>query len=171
MNYFNFYELPVKFHLDEKKLKERYFSFLKSNHPDFFVHDAEKYHSSLVQSSLNNEAFKCLSNFYLRANYILTISNIELDEKLPSDFLMEMMEINETLDTLQFEPNSLQLTELNEQIQSLDIGLETELQNLTSKADLLESMDNHLMKEIKEILLKHKYILRIKETLANIAAP
>ena len=170
MNYFHFYDLPVKFNLNEQELKAKYFNLLKTNHPDFFVNDPKKYEESLISSSLNNEAYKCLFNFYSRANHILSISGLTLDDKLPSHFLMEMMDINEALDNLQQVPDSNTLKSLGVEILEFDTALEKELKVLAEISDGCNSLDEMPLKKVKENLLKHKYILRLKETLANIAA-
>lgn len=169
MNYFDFYGLPVKFNLNEQELKTKYFDLLKTNHPDFFVNDAEKYKESLVNSSLNNEAYKCLSNFTNRANHILSLSGLVLEDKLPPDFLMEMMDINEALDDLQHEKDADKLKLLEEEILVIDQNLTEELRHLATQADSFDSIEKMPLIGIKENLLKHKYILRLKETLANIA--
>ncbi len=169
INYFEFYGLPVKFNLNEQELKTKYFNLLKSNHPDFFVNDSEKYKESLINSSLNNEAYKYLSDFNNRANHILSLSGQDLDDKLPSGFLMEMMEINEALDDLQTEPDTAKLKSLENEISGIKGSLDEELKMLTEQADQLISEQQKPLKSIKENLLKHKYILRLQETLANIA--
>ncbi len=170
MNYFDFYGLPLKFNLNEQELKTKYFSLLKTNHPDFFVNDPKKYEESLISSSLNNEAYKCLSNFYSRANHILSLSDLTLEDKLPSDFLIEMMDINEALDDLQQEPDSNKLKSLRNIILEISSALEIELKALAEISDGYNSLEEMPLKKVKENLLKHKYILRLKETLANIAA-
>ena len=170
MNYFDFYGLPLKFNLNEQELKTKYFSLLKTNHPDFFVNDPKKYEESLISSSLNNEAYKCLSNFYSRANHILSLSDLTLEDKLPSDFLIEMMDINEALDDLQQEPDSNKLKSLRNIILEISSALEIELKALAEISDGYNSLEEMPLKKVKENLLNHKYILRLKETLANIAA-
>ena len=60
----------------------------------------------LELSTLNNEAYKTLSDFDKRMKYILEIKAV-LDEEgknqIPQDFLMEMMDINEQLMELEFD--------------------------------------------------------------------
>ena len=166
-NYFDFYELPVKFNLNEQELKEKYFQLLKLNHPDFHVNDAEKYQASLVNSSFNNEAYKCLSNFYRRANYILSISALPLDEKLPSDFLMEMMDLNEALAEAEIEDDMPRMKQLFEEVSQFEADNDKEFLNA---AFALNSGNTALsMQLLKDSYLKMKYILRLKERLINFA--
>ena len=170
-NYFDFYGLPVKFNLDQKELKSKYFNLLKANHPDFFVNDPEKYKEALINSSLNNAAYKCLSHFNSRANHILELTGLDLEDKLPSDFLMEMMDINEALADLQMEPDTEKSKTLELTISEIEVRVYSELKTLTEQADKAVSQEEKPFIAIKENLLKHKYILRLNETLANIAAP
>ena len=170
MNYFEFYDIPVKFNIDENALKAKFYKIAKENHPDFFVNDEEKYNTVLQISSLNNEVYKCLSNFYLRAEYILKISAIKFEEKLTPKFLFEMMEINESLEDLKVNYNDKKAIDITNEIEQISIELQNELLQFTKSADMNETAEEVLFKKIKENLQKHKYILRLKETLANIAA-
>lgn len=171
INYFDFYGLPVKFNLDEVELKRRYHEKLKSNHPDFFVHDAEKHRAALINSSQNNEAFKCLSDYYRRAFHVISIHSVDISEKLPPDFLMEMMDINELLEEIKLQPQHDEMMKVSQMIDQIENSLNLNLLEKTNFFDVSDPKDATILRDICEILLKHKYILRLKETLANIAAP
>jgi len=171
INYFDFYGLPVKFNLDEQDLKRRFHEKLKSNHPDFYVHDAEKHKEALLNSSLNNEAYKSLSDFYRRAVHVISLSTIEFTDKLPADFLMEMMEINELLEDVKADPQHLEIQKVSALIEQIEKDLEISLFGKTKLFDESDTKDALILNSIHDLLLKHKYILRLKETLANIAAP
>ena len=169
MNYFDFYGLPVKFNLNVQGLKAKYLAYLKLNHPDFFVNDASKYQDALDKTSLNNEAYLCLANDSLRANYILKLSGYEFDEKLPSDFLMEMMELNEMLEDVKYTASVEQIKALETNILGYIDTLSSEFSKLCTEADTANKDHKLLLSTIKVNLLKNKYLLRLKETLANIA--
>ena len=70
-DFFDFYEIPQKFFIDEEALKSKFLLKAKQNHPDFYVNDQEKYADAMEQTSLNNQAFKVLSKFDSRLEYIL----------------------------------------------------------------------------------------------------
>ena len=55
----------------EEALKSKFLTKAKQNHPDFYVNDQEKYADAMEQTSLNNQAFKVLSKFDSRLEYIL----------------------------------------------------------------------------------------------------
>ena len=107
MNYFEFFKIPVSFNLNEAELKKAFYSNSKKFHPDFFTLESkEKQMEVLELSTLNNNAFKTLSNFDKRMKYILELKEVLGEEgknKIPQEFLMEMMEINENLMELEFD--------------------------------------------------------------------
>ncbi|MCC6721063.1 MAG: Fe-S protein assembly co-chaperone HscB [Bacteroidia bacterium] len=170
MNYFEFYEIPVKFNIDENALKSKYYSIARKNHPDFFINDIENKNNALQITSLNNEAFKCLSAFHSRVEYVLKLSNIEFNEKLSPTFLMEMMDINESIEELKIKLENDKFQNLKTEVEDMSNLFTDGLKSLTTKADEHSQIDKNIYIDIKEIMLKHKYILRLKETLANIAA-
>ncbi|MEL6867695.1 MAG: DnaJ domain-containing protein, partial [Bacteroidota bacterium] len=74
MNYFEFYELPVSFDLDAERLRKIFYANSRKYHPDFYTQDsAEAQAEALERSTLNNEAYKTLSNADLRMRYVLQL--------------------------------------------------------------------------------------------------
>lgn len=102
MNYFELFGFEVAPVIDKKLLSEKYFVLQRQNHPDFFTQSNEADQEEALQQSANiNKAFTTFQNEDKTIEYFLQVKGIvETDEKyqLPPDFLMEMMEINETLD-------------------------------------------------------------------------
>ncbi len=172
-NYFEFFELPISFLLDESNLKKQFLRNAKKYHPDFYtLESSEKQTAILELSTFNNEAYQTLSNFDTRLAYVLRLKNVLSDEtkgneKLPQDFLMEMMALNENLMELAFgldksmydstlkSVNDLQ-TNLYETIQPL-LGAYSENDPPQYQAEMLE--------KIKNFYLKMRYLLRIREKL------
>ena len=101
MNYFEFYNLPETFELDDAALKKQFYKLSKEYHPDFYANeDDAKQQEILELSTLNNKAYQTLADPYKRMEYILTQHNLVNEgakPALPADFLMEMMDINERL--------------------------------------------------------------------------
>src|SRR6186713_3186445 len=99
MKYFDLYQLPVSFFVDEEKVKKKFLELSRKYHPDFFVNETEEKQQEMLElSTLNTKAFQTLSDFDKRMKYILgdkgLISEGERYE-LPAYFLMDMMAINE----------------------------------------------------------------------------
>ena len=95
MNYFELYEIPVSFKVDEATLKRKFYDLSKRFHPDFYINEpAEKQQEILDLSTLNNKAWQVLSNPLKRIEYVLELKGVMAEEgqyQLPPDFLMEMM--------------------------------------------------------------------------------
>lgn len=172
MNYFEFYELPESFNIDEKALKNKFYQLSKKYHPDFYANEDEAKQQEILElSTLNNKAYKVLSEPNKRIEYILQQHGLLADgdkHKLAPAFLMEMMEINEALMEIEDEPS---LNTLKTQITSMDNELIEEL-SLSIKnyeTDNEASKENTLNK-IKDIYYRQKYLLRIKDSLDTFAA-
>ncbi len=61
MNYFEFYELPIRFSIDVNSLRQKYFALSKQYHPDFFVNESDEkkssveiFHARTLAGSLNS---------------------------------------------------------------------------------------------------------------------
>ena len=102
MNYFQLFNFPVSPLVDKSLLAQKYFELQKKFHPDFFTQSSdEEKEMALQQSADINKAFAVFKNEEKTIEYFLLLKGfIEAGEKyqLPPDFLMQMMELNETLD-------------------------------------------------------------------------
>ena len=101
MKYFELFGLAPKVNIDMKALKLKYFALSKSFHPDFFtLESVEKQMEAMDQSTLINNAYKALKSEDSRLQYILNQQDLlskDSNEQMPSDFLMEMMDLNEQI--------------------------------------------------------------------------
>ncbi len=169
MEYFDFYDIPVSFLIDEKELKKQFLKKSRAFHPDFFTLESEEKQEEILKSStLNNAAYKVLKDFDLRMKYILDQKEIlkgEGQDKLDQAFLMEMMDINEALMELQFEPNDTEIQKLLSQIKSFEQGLIAEVDSFFQKDFNSLSLDQ--LDSIKQYYLKKKYLSRLEENLAK----
>lgn len=173
MNYFELYELPIHFILDEKEVKRKFYQLSKKYHPDFYtLESAEKQAEILELSTLTNEAYKILSDADKRMKYILSLKNI-LDEegkaKIPQEFLMEMMDVNEALMELEFDFDENNLSQLKDTLREKENALyETVRTTIEGYQDGTTS--DAELKKIKEFYYKKRYLLRIQENLNKFAA-
>src|ERR1700760_3703428 len=101
INFFEFYGIPESFHPDTTFLKKKFYELSKEYHPDFYANESdEKQQEILELSTINNKAYKTLTDPAKRLEYILRQHELLVDgarPQLPSGFLMEMMDINERL--------------------------------------------------------------------------
>jgi len=172
VNYFEFFELPVAFCLNEADLKQRFYRNSKKFHPDYYtLHSEEKQDEILELSTLNNQAYRTLSDFDLRMKYVLELKNALADEgknKLPQEFLMEMMELNESLMELESGFDQLTSDRLRQQVKNL------EEKSLNAILPLLENYDDKTvvpedLHVVKDFYLKKRYLLRFLENLDRFA--
>ncbi|MFN0012962.1 MAG: Fe-S protein assembly co-chaperone HscB [Saprospiraceae bacterium] len=172
VNYFEFFGTPLSFRVDEAALRRVFYQNSKKFHPDFHtLADAARQAEMLEQSTLNNEAFQTLSDPDKRMRYVLKIKGLlEEESKLsvPQDFLAEMMDINEALMELEFDPDPVQFAAAAQAVRdlekSLDVGihsvLDTYSEHTGTEADL---------RAVLEYFLKKRYLLRVQENLSKFA--
>ncbi len=174
MNYFELYELPLSFRLDEAVLKRKFYELSKKYHPDFYINESdEKQQEILELSTLNNKAFQVLSHPLKRMEYVLQLKGVMAEEEqyqLPQDFLMEMMEVNEALMEMEFESDPINLERITAQVDDMERGLSDELEQYTQRFDSLNTEEEqNLLLKIKDIWYRQKYLLRIRESLNRFA--
>lgn len=175
MDYFSFYELPISFSPDINLVRKKFYEFSKKYHPDFYINETEEKQREVLElSTLNNKAYQVLSNPQPRLHYILELKGLVKEGenyKLPQDFLMDMMEINEALMELQFDPDATKLLELKEQVGVIETGLLDELSGLTSVYDNQDPSEREeTLHKIKDIYYRNKYLSRIREGLDKASA-
>jgi molecular chaperone HscB len=162
MNYFELYGIPVSLKPDLKVVKQRFYELSRKYHPDFFSNSTEDEQAgALEQSAAVNKAFKVFNNADETIKYVLQQKELlEEEEKyqLPPGFLMEMMELNE-----QMESGSTGAVELavgavqNEIYEPVKEIIEHYTEGVTTKEELLQ---------VKEYYFKKKYLNRILEGLS-----
>ncbi|KAA3631269.1 MAG: hypothetical protein DWQ02_16615 [Bacteroidetes bacterium] len=163
----------MSFSPDASQVKKTYYGKSKQYHPDFFTTDTEDKQNEILQlSSLNNEAYKVLSDEDLRMKYILEHLKILTEENkndIPQEFLMEMMEFNEKLMELEFDFDPEIVNSAEEDLQIIENQLRKEVIQILEKKSVEETSEAELF-EVKNYYLKKRYLLRISEKLATFAS-
>ncbi|WP_432710379.1 Fe-S protein assembly co-chaperone HscB [Pedobacter sp.] len=172
MDYFELYGLPVTFNPDQKVVKQKFYELSKKFHPDFHINESEeKQEEVLLLSTMNNKAYQVLTDPQKRLHYILELKGLIQEGEnyvLPQAFLMDMMEVNEALMDLEFEPDAAKLLEVRMQVDEIEKGLFDELSALTTGFENLpEAEQQEALLKIKDIYYRNKYLLRIGETLSK----
>ncbi|RYY48068.1 MAG: Fe-S protein assembly co-chaperone HscB [Chitinophagaceae bacterium] len=162
MNYFELFGFEEAPAIDKTLLAEKYFSLQKQNHPDFFTQSNEaEQETALQQSAAINKGFTTFQNEDKTLEYFLQLRGIvETDEKyqLPPAFLMEMMEINETLE----EKDGVELTA---ELAAIEKTLYDSIAPILKSADLYN--DPASQQQLKLYYYKKKYIQRILARLGD----
>jgi molecular chaperone HscB len=172
MNYFEFYGIPESFKLDESLVKKKFYELSKQFHPDFYANeDDAKQQEILELSTLNNNAYKTLSNPAKRLEYILRLHELVSEgakPQLPADFLMEMMDINERLMEVD---DAHGLASITGEVLAIEGDMNEELDKLTDGYTHLDDIAKESrLTQIADIYYRQKYLLRIKESLDTFAS-
>jgi len=104
-NYFELFDLPVRFAVDQQGLGERFRSLQQQFHPDRFAGASEQEQRIAVQySALVNQAYTALRDPLKRSLYLLELVGMTQDDvsaqKVDGGFLMEQLELREKLETI-----------------------------------------------------------------------
>jgi molecular chaperone HscB len=163
MRYFELLELPVRFQVDKASLTRQYFRLQKQYHPDFFA-DADEAEQARVMeiSSLLNKAYKTLQDPDETIKYILMEKGLMQEEEkypLPNDFLMDMMELNESLMDAKMEGDTAAMDNIRQTITLKAQELYAHI------APIVETDQEPLAEEtllpVKDYYYKKKYLNRI----------
>ncbi|MFA6151052.1 MAG: iron-sulfur cluster co-chaperone HscB C-terminal domain-containing protein [Chitinophagaceae bacterium] len=173
-NYFELYEMPQTFYPDAAAIKQKFYALSKQFHPDRFAQaDESAKEDALRKAAMNNEAYKILGDADKTMAYILHINNVlEEEEKynLPPEFLMEMMELNESVSDYEDDPENTLFK--NQAEQELAAQLDSWNRELAPLVDAFEKEgpDKELLIRIKDFYFRKKYLLRIRERLTTFAS-
>jgi molecular chaperone HscB len=162
MNYFELFDLPVSFSIDQVLLKKKFYQLSKNYHPDFYEkNDTISEEENLQMSSKVNEGYVLLQNKYAIIGYVLKLKGFVQEEEkynLAPSFLMEVMELNEDLN----DTSIIQINKLSEEI-ALPISTLLSMENL----DDLSVED---WGKIKEYYYQKKYLNRLQQRVNGVTA-
>ena len=100
-NCFKLLGIDENFTIDVNQLDDKYLDLQRDLHPDNL-----KAHSSKIYQI--NNAYRILKNPIERAKHLLEINNISVDkEKIPPEYLLQIIELQENLDNKEKEVLSL----------------------------------------------------------------
>lgn len=170
MNYFELFGITPSFILDEAELRQKYYEKSREYHPDRFglLPPDEQIHA-LEMSTTVNKAYRTLSNKRERIKYLLEINGIEFvegNEKVPQEFLMEVMDINEMIMEFKMDPDDKLKGDILKQLNRIEDELNEGIQSLFEEYNFQKKDEKQLLL-IKDYYLKSKYIDRIVSNLDN----
>ena len=103
-NYFELFDIPVSFVVDLEKLAVSYRQLQQQVHPDKFVtSSAQERRLSIQYAARINDAYQVLKSPLKRAQYLLELNEFSTqdeDTAMDNAFLMEQMELRETLEKI-----------------------------------------------------------------------
>lgn len=101
-DFFQLFEIPPRFAIDNAALDQRYRDLQSQVHPDKFSHLSEsEQRLSMQWSTRINEGYQSLRSPLARGRYLLSLQGVDTQEEtntaMPLDFLMQQMEWREAL--------------------------------------------------------------------------
>jgi len=101
-NHFELFGLTPAYALETESLERSYREIQSQIHPDRYAHagDAER-RASMQWTTRVNEAYRTLQSPVQRAKYLLEMNGVdvqfETNTQMPTDFLLQQLELRETL--------------------------------------------------------------------------
>ncbi|NXW86590.1 HSC20 protein, partial [Alopecoenas beccarii] len=159
------------FRIDAQQLQQRFRSLQRAVHPDRFgQRPPEEQYYSEQHSSLINKAYQTLLNPLSRGLYLLELKGVELaqetDSETDSEFLTEIMEINEKL----AEPKNEDILEEIETLLKGKFILKVKIQPSLFKLVMFYFISDDLQ-EAKKLLGKMKYFANLEDKLKKKKIP
>ena len=153
-NYFELFNLAPKFTIDLNEIEKKYHQFQNEFHPD------KADFNSIEQSILINEAYKILSDDFLRASHLLQLKNIDIENdenhiKPDISTLQEILDLQEKI----FEINNLN------EILVLKNNLNSQIKKLID--DFQNAFEANKFNEATQFLIKAKYLKKSLIDLKN----
>lgn len=173
-NFFLLFGLPVSFRVDEKLLKKSYYQLSREYHPDFYASASEEERQlTEIMSERVNQGFSVLSNALSRIEYVLVLRGLVSENEkfqLPQDFLMEMMELNERIESFGDQQSGPEWEVLLDEIHQFENLMNEKIESCATQYDFADDKMS-ILNEMKTIYFKYKYLLRIRENLSTFAPP
>ena len=173
-NYFQLFGLQEAYTISADELEKAYLTLQKQAHPDKFANDSRQQLVAVQYSSFINKAYETLCSPLLRAQYLLDIYGISVDLETITiqdhDFLMEQMELRETLAEIKESKNPQQelknlMQSINEKITGLqhqfdDLWQNRNNESLTAAIPVLHKM-YFFYKLLHEARIEEEQLLKI----------
>ncbi len=166
MNYFHLFDIPVSLLVDIRLLKQKFFALSREFHPDYHASAESGKQAEMLEQSANlNKAWKIFQNQDLIIQYVLEEKGLmEKEEKyeLPAPFLMEVMEINESL--MDAGPGAD--PDLVNKIEHLEKDIYKPVKRIIENYQDEKTSEKELL-QVKEYYYKKKYLDRIRKQLKS----
>lgn len=167
-NYFEWFGLSPSLRIDEGQLKRSFYQKSKSVHPDFHtLANSDVQEDVLQQASYNNMAYKTLKDFDSRLRYVLDLYGYLPEEgkaSVPQEFLMEMMDFNESIMELQMDYDSDKGQKVLDELEALDQSLGLNIKDILDVNDL-SKLDTSQWEALRDYYLKKRYLWRLRENI------
>ena len=169
MDYFSFFSLPRKLHVDVAALEKQFYVLSRRLHPDRFVSKpVPEQEAALAESSKLNDAYRTLKEPIARTEYLLSLEGVAMEEQsakatsdaraagtakkqvAPPELLEEAFELNMQLEEMRMGDDDPQLRKDLEGAKANFEGMlakvQTELEGLWAAWDAAVDADDEAAK-------------------------
>jgi molecular chaperone HscB len=166
MNYFELFGLPTQFELDGSLLSSQFRELQKQYHPDNFAAQSDQAKLIAVQKAAEiNDAYRVLKSPAARAEYLLQLQGIDLQGETQTmqdmDFLMQQMELRETLEALERRGSDAQ-----DELMAFDDRVSRMHRELL--ASVAQQLEKEAYSDCAVSVRKLKFIAKLKEEIARV---
>ena len=165
-NYFEIFSVPVSVDVDMTVVSDHYHVLQKKYHPDRFANtDEQQSRMAMQATSLINSAFDTLKSPLLRAQYLLKLkgvdTNNETDTTMDGAFLMQQMELRESLESVRDDADPLS------KLDSIGSDLKKQMKRLMS--EFQQAYDSDSLEQARESIRKMQFILKAQNEVKQIS--
>src|SRR6185369_1978456 len=162
-DYFQFFGLARRLHLDTDDLQKRFYQLSRVLHPDRYQRkSAEEQQYSLDATAILNDAYRVLRDPLQRAEYVLKQEGFEIGEQrskdVPPELLEEVFELNMALEEMREGDESArpQLEQAREKFLGMRNEIDAQLKGLFERYDAAPGKQT--LGEIRAVLNRRRYI-------------
>lgn len=171
---YDVFGLSYVYDVDKNDLESRYIEISKLTHPDHnnTATEAEKNRITQVSAWIN-QAYKDLGDPLFRVEFLLGIleqkHNFQTDtKKLPSMFLMEMLELQEELEDLDEDPKECRLEEIEDSANRSKLTVLTDVGKKLDDYYSSDSDNEQFLQDLRTQINTVRYYIRILDTVEKI---
>ena len=165
-NYFEIFAVPVAYEVDMNGISQLYRDLQKAVHPDRFASGSEQQRRiAMQQTSLINQAFQTLKDPVSRAQYMLKLQGVDMDNEtdttMDPEFLMEQMEFREAI---------AEVRSKNDPLAELDKMLSQSKQKIaTLMGHFSTDYTNNKLAEARETVRKMQFLFKAQKEIKEIS--
>jgi molecular chaperone HscB len=166
-NFYQLFDMPIAFEIDIDHLQQQFRMLAQSVHPDKFASAGDQARRiSMQQTSWVNKAYQTLKDPIERASYLLQLKgidvNLENETTMDAAFLMEQMELRETLEAVRLQSDPL-------------AALDNELKNVKNNMQAMSqafstAYQANRLDDAKECLRKMQFIQKARNEIDSMTA-
>ncbi len=164
MDYFTLFGMPVQHSLAEDQLAARYQDLQRQFHPDKFAsRPAAEQLAALQQSATINQAWQTLRNPLSRAEYILSLHGYDLASEQhtvrDTAFLMEQLELRETLDNIETAKDDARLSGFSDEVNAMIAARSQQMVN---------ELDNQAWEAAADTVRKLRFLDKLRSQIERV---